>query len=78
MLANQSGKELEKELAVHQMIEPWIEKIKQAVVQLDLSPMNQKHYSDRVDYYSAVTSAQSQRSAAVLTVPSESALASCP
>ena len=50
---NQSGKELEKELAVHQMIEPWIEKIKQAVVQLDLSPMNQKHYSDRVDYYGA-------------------------
>lgn len=50
---NQSSKELEKELAVHQMIEPWIEKIKQIVSQLELSPMNQKHYAERVDYYGA-------------------------
>lgn len=35
------------------MIEPWIEKIKQIVSQLELSPMNQKHYAERVDYYGA-------------------------
>lgn len=50
---NQSGKELEKELAVHQIIAPRIGSIKQVVSALELSPMNQKHYAERVDYYGA-------------------------
>jgi len=50
---NFTGTELEKELAVHDHIKPWMEEINQGLSKLSLSQKNQQHFSEQVDYYGA-------------------------
>jgi len=47
-----SAVELEKELKIHALIQPWLENIKQVMAALSLSIKNQQHFASMVDYYS--------------------------
>lgn len=44
--------ELEKELSVNKLIQPWMNEVNQVVSALSLSEQNQLHYASMVDYYS--------------------------
>lgn len=44
--------ELQKELNVNKLIQPWMHEVDQAVSALSLSQENQLHYASMVDYYS--------------------------
>lgn len=44
--------ELDKELNVNKLIQPWMNEVNQAVSALSLSQQNQLHYATMVDYYS--------------------------
>ncbi len=44
--------ELEKELNVNKLIQPWMNEVNQVVSALSLSQQNQLHYAAMVDYYS--------------------------
>lgn len=50
---NFTGVELEKELAVHDHILPWMAEINKVLSTLSLSQKNELHFSERVDYYGA-------------------------
>jgi hypothetical protein len=50
---NFSGTELEKELAVHRFIQPWMREVDEILSVLSLSLKNQQHFAGRVDYYGA-------------------------
>lgn len=47
-----NGSELEKELNVNKLIQPWMNEVNQVVPALSLSQQNQLHYATMVDYYS--------------------------
>lgn len=44
--------ELEKELSVNELIQPWMNEVNQVVSALTLSQKNQQHYATMIDYYS--------------------------
>ena len=56
---NFTGTELEKELAVHRHIQPWMQEVDEVLSTLSLSLKNQQHFSERVDYYGAKLKRQS-------------------
>jgi hypothetical protein len=47
-----TASELDKELNVNKLIQPWMNEVNQVVSALSLSQQNQLHYASRVDYYS--------------------------
>ena len=47
-----NASELEKELNVNKLIQPWMNEVHQVVSALSLSQQNQQHYAAMVDYYS--------------------------
>lgn len=47
-----NASELEKELNVNKLIQPWMNEVNQMVSALSLSQQNQLHYATMVDYYS--------------------------
>ena len=47
-----NASELEKELNVNKLIQPWMDEVHQVVSSLSLSQKNQQHYATMVDYYS--------------------------
>lgn len=49
---NFNASELEKELNVNKLIQPWITQVDQVVYALSLSQQNHLHYAAMVDYYS--------------------------
>ncbi len=50
---NFTGSELEKELAVHSYIQPWMPEVNEVLSELSLSSKNQQHFAGRVNYYGA-------------------------
>ncbi|WP_139325889.1 hypothetical protein, partial [Thalassolituus maritimus] len=50
---NFTGTELEKELAVHSYIQPWMPEVNEVLSELSLSSKNQQHFAERVNYYGA-------------------------
>ena len=50
---NFSPSELEKELKVNRLIQPWMSEVNTAVKSLSLSVKNQQHFASMVDYYGA-------------------------
>ena len=49
---NFNASELEKELNVNKLIQPWMNELHQVVSSLSLSQKNQQHHATMVDYYS--------------------------
>ena len=47
-----NASEMEKELSVNKLIQPWMNEVHQVVSVLSLSQQNQLHYAAMVDYYS--------------------------
>ena len=56
---NFTGTELEKELAVHSYIQPWMPEVNEVLSALSLSSKNQQHFAERVNYYGAKLQRQS-------------------
>jgi len=57
---NFTGTELEKELAVHRHLQPWMSEVNSVQGALALSQKNQQQFSERVDYYGAKLKRQSE------------------
>lgn len=57
---NFTGTELEKELIVHRHIQPWMPEVTTILSALSLSPKNQQHFTERVDYYGAKLKRQTE------------------
>ena len=50
---NFSKTELDKELAVHHYLQPWIEEVNAVLDEVDLSQKNLHYFAGRIDYYGA-------------------------
>jgi hypothetical protein len=50
---NFTGSELKKEVTVYHHINHWIPEVNATLTTLSLSPKNQQHFAERVDYYGA-------------------------